>query len=65
MKISLKSPTLDLDIDGVKKLDDVLDFVDKFKKLELAAEVQARVELASTDVVAKRSSPPGKKKLTE
>ena len=34
MKVSLKSPTLDLDVEGVKSLKDVLDFVREFKKIE-------------------------------
>jgi len=34
MKISIKSPTLDLDVEGVKSLKDVLEFVREFKEIE-------------------------------
>ena len=34
MKVSIKSPKLDLEIDDVKKLEDVLDFIAGLKKLE-------------------------------
>jgi len=37
MKVSIKTPTLDLEIDDVKKLEDVLDFVAAMKKLEAEA----------------------------
>ena len=38
MKISLKSKGIDLEIDSVEKLDEVLDFVQKFKELEVQTE---------------------------
>ncbi len=38
MKVSLKTPTLDLEIDDVKKLEDVLEFVAALKTLEAGAE---------------------------
>jgi hypothetical protein len=40
MKISIKSPGLDLEVDSVEKLEDVLDFVTKFKELELRTETE-------------------------
>lgn len=40
MKISIKSAGLDLEIDNVEKLGDVLDFVTKFKELELRTEAE-------------------------
>jgi hypothetical protein len=40
MKISIKSAGLDLEIDNVEKLEDVLDFVTKFKELELRTEAE-------------------------
>ena len=34
MKVSMKTPTLDLEIDDVKSLDEVLRFVAELKKIE-------------------------------
>jgi len=34
MKVSIKTPILDLEIDDVKSLDDVLKFVAELKKIE-------------------------------
>jgi hypothetical protein len=39
-KISIKSAGLDLEIDSVEKLEDVLEFVTKFKELELRTEAE-------------------------
>jgi hypothetical protein len=65
MKISLKSETLDLDIDGIKKLDDVLDFIEKFKKLELAAEL-SKVKLAveNAEEAQKKNKPASKRTVS-
>jgi len=52
MKVSLKSPTLDLDVEGVKNLKDVLEFVREFKRIE------AQVPTAEKPA----SDKPGKKK---
>ena len=38
MKVLLKSKGIDLEVDNVEKLQDVLDFVQKFKELEVQAE---------------------------
>ena len=38
MKVSIKSEHLDLEIDNVGKLQEVLDFVQKFRQLELEME---------------------------
>lgn len=42
MKISIKTPTLDLEIDDVKKLEDVVDFVAAIKKLEAESVKQGK-----------------------
>lgn len=35
MKVSLKSIGLDLELDNVEKLEDVLNFIQRFKEIEL------------------------------
>ena len=38
MKVSIKTPTLDLEVDDVKKLEEVLEFIAGLKKLEAETE---------------------------
>ena len=61
MKVSLKSKGIDLELDNVEKLEDVLDFVQKFKDIEVQAEA-AKLKLESR---TGKSSQPGKKKRTK
>ena len=61
MKISLKSKGIDLEVDNVEKLQDVLDFVQKFKELEIQAE-GAKLKLESR---AARSNQSSKKRKTK
>jgi hypothetical protein len=58
MKVSLKSKGIDLEVDNVEKLQDVLDFVQKFKDIEVQAEA-AKLKLESR---AAKSTQVGKKK---
>ena len=58
--MALKSKGIDLEMDNVENLQDVLDFVQKFKELELQAEA-AKLKLESR---AAKSRQPGKKRKT-
>jgi hypothetical protein len=59
MKVSLKSKGIDLEVDNVENLQVVLDFVQKFKELEVQAEA-AKLKLEARSA----KSNPAKKKRT-
>ncbi len=53
MKVSIKSSGLDLELDDVKKLDDVLDFITRFKKIELEAEAaRQQIQLEAAKAIS-------------
>ena len=55
MKVTLKTPTLDLEIDNAKSLDEVLAFIEKFQQLQLAHKKAKHQAALGTSAKGKRS----------
>jgi hypothetical protein len=60
MKVTLKSRGLDLEVDNIEKLEDVLEFVRRFKEIEVQAHgVKLKLNIEAAKAVKSR---PTKKK---